>query len=446
MPRSASTKVRSRWAVFILGLLVTSAAQRLYADWPQFRGPTGDGVVSGPPLPLTWSESEHVTWKVRVPGNGHSSPVIADGRVWLTTAVAQPLDKAEMDRRLALIKDPQGLELVGDLSLRAVCFDAATGKQIHDIELFSPDAPEPIHYTNTYASPTPVLHDGRVYAHFGTYGTAAIDAVTGEVQWRSSELHVDHQNGPGSSPIVSDNLLIAHYDGIDQQFIAALRLADGSLAWRTDRSGTMDPKPELQKAYCTPTLVESERGAELISSAANWVYGYSPTDGSELWKASYGDLGFSTVPRPIVGHGLAYVCTSFGKTQLIAVRYGGRGDVTDSHIAWRSDSQIPKKPSLALVKKQLLVCNDTGILTCLDALTGDQLWRERLGGNHAASPLISGELAYFFDAEGKTTVVRAGQEYEEVAVNQLDAGCQASPAVFEGALFIRTTEHLYRIE
>jgi outer membrane protein assembly factor BamB len=338
------------------------------------------------------------------------------------------------------------LEIVADLELWAICYDRTTGNLLHKIKIFTPDSPEPIHYTNTYASPTPVVQENRVLVHFGTYGSAAIDRTAGTILWRNTDLHVDHQNGPGSSPIVCDGLFIVHLDGIDQQFIAALNTADGTLAWRTDRSGEMDPKPELQKSYCTPTLAQTQRGPELVSAAANWVYGYSPTDGSELWKANYGALGFSTVPRPIIAHGMAYICTSYGKSQLLAVRLAGRGDVTSSHIAWKSDSQIPKKPSLAIVGERLFVINDTGILTCRDAFTGEQVWRSRIGGNHAASPLVSGSLVYFCDQEGNTTIVRAGDEFEQVAINKLASGCHASPAAVDGALFLRTETHLYRIE
>jgi outer membrane protein assembly factor BamB len=418
-----------------------------HADWPQFRGPTGDGIALNQSLPTKWAEDVNVSWKVPVIGQGHSSPVIAGEQIWLTTAIATPLEKAELEKRLAVIKDPAGLELVGNLSLRALCFDKASGKKLFDLEVFQPENPEPIHYTNTYASPTPVIHGDRVYVHFGTYGSAAITMATGEVVWRTAELHVDHQNGPGSSPVVANGLLIAHYDGIDQQFIGALNIDNGKLAWRTDRSGEMDPKPELQKSYSTPILTESDHGPELISAAANWVYGYSPSNGSELWKAHYGALGFSTVPRPIVGNGMAYICTSYGTSQLVAVRYGGKGDVTKSHIAWKFDSQVPKKPSLALAGELLFVINDTGILTCLNALTGQERWRSRLGGNYEASPIVSGNLIYFFDQEGKSTIVQAtGESFQAVAVNQLDSGCHASPAIDDNALFLRTASDLYRIE
>ena len=433
-------------------LLLTFMAVSLIASsncdaqqWGRFRGPHGNGVVDCP-IPTNWSETKNITWQAQVPGRGHSSPLIGDGKVWLTTGITTALTAEQKTEKLSKLKDPNGLELVGKLSQRVIAYDFQRGRVLHDIELFQTDSPEPIHLTNTYASPTPVLHSGRLYAHFGTYGTACIDASTGKILWRFNDLKVDHQNGPGSSPIVWEDLLIIHFDGTDRQCIVALKLEDGTLAWRTDRSGEMHPTPELQKAYCTPTVVKSERGWELISPAANWVYGYNPRDGSELWKAHYGELGFSTVPCPVVGHGMAFICTSFMKSRLLAVRYGGQGDVTDSHIVWKSDSNISQKPSLALVNDSIYVISDAGILTCLDAMTGEEIYRQRIGGKYAASPLIVGDLIYFFSQEGKTTIVQAGKEYKEIAVNELDGAINASPAAADNVLLIRSDTHLYRID
>ncbi len=418
----------------------------LHGDWPRFRGPAGNGHTEAVGLPTTWSESQNIAWKIPVPGQGHSSPVVVDGQIWLTTALATELSAAEKESKLKVVKNPKELNLVGSLSLRALCFDAQTGKPLHDIELFTIAEPEPIHYTNTYASPTPVWHRDNLIAHFGSYGTACVDCDSGKVLWRNSQLQVDHQNGPGSSPLVWDNMVVVHMDGIDRQFIAALNFADGTLAWKTDRSGEMHPQPEMKKAYCTPVLVETDHGPELISPAANWVYAYDPRSGSELWKAHYGELGFSTVPSPVIGHEMAYVCTSFSKSQLLAVKYGGQGDVTQTHVAWKSDRQMPKKPSLLLVGTELIVCNDTGILTCLNALDGDEVWRARVGGNYSASPLLAGDFIYLFSQEGKTTVIKAGGPFEVVAENELSEGCNASAAVDGSALIVRTTTQLYRIE
>ena len=432
--------------VHLIGLLASSTSAIADDTWPSFRGPNGDGHTASTNLPTTWSEEHNVTWKVPVPGHGHSSPVVANGQIWLTTAITSELSEEQKREGLEGLSDRESLNLVGSLSLRVVCFDLSSGKQLHDVEAFAVETPEPIHYTNTYASPTAVIHDGRLYAHFGSYGTAAIDCQSGEVLWRNSELKVVHQNGPGGSPVLWQDLLIANFDGIDQQFIAALHIEDGKLAWKTDRSGELNPTPDMKKAYSTPIVVENERGAELVSAGADWVYGYDPRMGSELWKASYGELGYSTVPCPVVGHGMAYVCTSFNKSKLLAVKLGGQGDVSKTNVVWTNDSQIPKKPSLLLSGQELLCCNDTGVMTCFDALDGQVLWRARVGGNFAASPILANGLIYLFDQDGKTTVLKAGREHVQVAVNELSEGCNASPAIADDAFIIRTAGHLYRIE
>lgn len=434
----------SPFLIFLLA--VHCAVATTASDWPEFRGPQGNGHVTDNVIPVTWNETENVTWKVNVPGRGHSSPVIADGKIWLTTAIVEELSDEAKQERLAKISNSQGLEIANSVSLRAICYDQQTGQEIYNVELLKPETLEPIHKTNTYASPTPVIHDGKVLLHFGTYGSACVDAKSGEVLWKNVGLKIDHQNGPGSSPIVWNNLMIANYDGTDTQFVAALNINDGSVAWKTERSGTMNPKPEMKKAYCTPTLVQTTRGVELISPGADWVYGYDPQTGKELWKAAYGELGFSTVPKPVIGHGLAFVCTSFMRSRLLAVKYGGSGDVTADNIVWASDSQISKKPSLMLVDNLLFVGNDAGIITCFEATSGKELWRERIGGNFSASPIYCDGLIYFFSEEGKTTVIRAADKYEAVAVNELGDGFTASPAVADNSLFLRSQTALYRID
>jgi len=430
----------------ILFLALQFTGSTTAKDWPEFRGPLGNGHVTDGTLAVTWSDSENVTWKVDVPGRGHSSPVIADGKLWLTTAIVDELSEQEKQDRLAKIANSQGLEIASDVSLRAICYDQETGEEIYNVELLRPETLEPIHKTNTYASPTPVIYDGKVFVHFGTYGSACVDAKSGEVLWKNVGLKIDHQNGPGSSPIVWNGLMIAHYDGTDAQFVAALDINDGSVVWKTERSGAMNPKPEMKKAYCTPTLVQTPRGVEMISPGADWVYGYDPQTGTELWKAAYGELGFSTVPKPVIGHGMAFICTSFMRSRLLAVKYGGDGDVTASHIVWASDSQISKKPSLMLVDQLLFVGNDAGIITCFDAISGKELWRERIGGNFSASPIHCDGLIYFFSEEGKTTVIRVSDKFDLVATNQLGDGFTASPAVSGDTLYLRSQTALYRID
>ena len=415
-------------------------------EWTQFRGPDGQGVSQATGLPTIWSETENIVWKAAIPGEGHSSPVISGDQIWVTTAIAEKLSEAEMQERLSAVKNSQGLLLAGTLRLQAVCISRKSGEVLHNITLFTIEKPEPKHALNSYASPTPVISGNRVFFHFGTYGTAAVNRETGELLWKNDSLKLEHQNGPGSSPIVWQDFVIVHLDGTDTQSIAALKGATGEIAWQTKRSGQMDPTPELQKAYGTPLLVELGDRPLIISQAANWVYGYDARDGKEIWKASYGKLGFSTVPRPVVRGDTVYVATSYMQSRLLAVKMTGEGDVTGTHIAWMSDKQIPQKPSMILIGENIYFVSDAGIVRCLNAENGDEKWFSRLAGDYSASPLAAEGRIYFFNQDGVCTVLKAGDAFEVLAKNSLDSAIMASPAVADKSLFVRTATALYRIE
>ena len=415
-------------------------------EWPQFRGPDGQGRSAASNIPLTWSETENVSWKTNIPGEGHSSPVISGNQIWVTTAIAKELTEEEEKQRLSKIKNSRGLKLAGALTLQAICVNRKTGAIENQIDLFTVKEPEPKHSLNSYASPTPVIVDNFVYCHFGTYGTACIETQSGEVIWKQDDVHCNHQNGPGSSPVAWDDILITHFDGIDEQFLVGLDRGTGNVRWRTDRSGEMDPKPEFQKAYGTPLIVESNGVPIVVSPAANWVYGYDARNGSELWKAHYGKLGFSTVPRPVAEDGKVYISTSYMQPRILAVDYSGRGDVTKTHVKWTSDKQAPKKPSMLVVKGHLYTVTDNGIAACLNASDASELWKARLTGDFSASPLYAAGRVYFFGQNGATTVFEEGDEAKELAKNTLASGFMASPAVADDALFLRTEEALYRIE
>lgn len=450
LPVSAIRNVRlfASMLLFLAGLASLSSLAPVLGDdeWPQFRGPDGQGHSDAAGLPITWSETEHVKWKTLIPGEGHSSPVISGNQIWLTTAITKELTPQELEERLKAIKNSQGLQLAGRLDLQAICVNRETGAIEKTVPIFSIDTPEPKHALNSYASPTPVISGSLVFCHFGTYGTAAIERDSGKVLWKNDALKLEHQNGPGSSPIVWDNLVIVHLDGTDTQSIVALNRDNGEVVWQTKRSGEMDPTPELKKAYGTPLLVEVKDRPLLISPAANWVYGYDARDGKEIWKAAYGQLGFSTVPRPVIQGDRVYIATSYMQSRLLAVRFTGEGDVTSSHVAWLSDKQIPQKPSMIVVGYNLYFVSDKGIARCLDAVTGDEKWFARLPGDYSASPLAAEGHLYFFNQDGTCTVLKAGDSFQQVAQNKLEHGFMASPAVAGSSIFLRTEKALYRIE
>lgn len=436
-----------RWMICVLTCGLAGSVG-LAADWPQFRGPTGDGVAAGAKLPVTWSESDHVRWKVATPGRGWSSPVVADGKIWLTAAIERPIDAdlREQLRKEKFAANPMKAELniVGEISLRIVGVDAETGDVVVDRELLNVQLPQPVHSLNSYASPSPIWHNGRVYCHFGTFGTACYDIAAADVVWKT-DLKLEHSVGPGSSPAFVAERLVIPCDGADQQYVAALDAETGAEVWKTPRPKMTGNNGDLHKAFSTPLVIKVAGKEQVVAAGAQWVVSYDPSDGREIWKAHHG-AGFSTVPRPVYGHGMIYMSTGYTRPELWAIRVDGCGDVTQSHVAWKSNKQIPTMPSPLLVGKELYFVNDQGVASCLDALSGEQLWQKRIEGNYSSSPIAADGKIYFSNREGKTAVVRAGREFELLAENHLDGQIFASPAVVGDALILRTDAHLYRIE
>ncbi len=343
----------SRCVLLVL-LFTCAASARANEDWPQFRGPDGQGHSDSTGVPLTWSESEHVAWKCEIPGEGWSSPVILGPRIWMTTATEN------------------------GCSLRAICVDRPSGRLVHNVEIFHRDKPIEKHPTNSYASPTPILEGERVYVHFGTMGTACLDARDATVVWQSQELRWDHQVGPGSSPELFENLLLFNCDGTDVQFAAALDKKTGALVWKTNRSGVIDKAPDQKKAFVTPLVINDGQRELAIMVGAEWVYAYDPRTGREIWNVKH--PGFSVAPRPVFADGLLFVCTGYMLPELLAIRPQGTGDITATGVAWKTDKSAPTKPSPLVIGNELFLVSEAGVATCLDAATGKQHWRQRLGG------------------------------------------------------------------
>ena len=411
------------------------------AEWPQWRGPDGQGHAAAKNLPEKFSDNENCVWKVAIPGRGWSSPVIDGDSIWMTTAVETPVSEAEKKKRLEGTTNNQPLNVSGKVSLRAVCVDRISGAVRQDVELIAEENPQPVHQLNSYASPSPVLVDGKLVAHFGTNGTACLDTKTAKVLWTNRDLKINHENGPGSTPVVWKDVVIIHLDGSDTQSIAGLDLATGKVKWRTPRSGMLNPDPQLKKAYGTPLVTEWNGQTVVLSPAADWLYAYNPADGSELWKLNYGVLGFSIVPRPVLGNGMLYMSTSFVRPEVLAIKLGATPE-----IAWRVKKQAPSMPSPLLVGGELYLFADIGVASCVDAQTGEQRWAERLGGNYCSSPLLADAKIFVGNREGVVHVLAPGTQYRLLASNQLDGAIMASPAAVGSTLYIRTDKSLYRIE
>jgi outer membrane protein assembly factor BamB len=401
-------------------LLIAGASVLAQAeDWPQFRGPTGQGHATERGLPLEWSETKNIIWKTPVPGLGWSSPTVANGRVWLTTVVES--------------KQRRGVSA----SLRALAFDVATGREIVNVEVFRLDDAGYVNPKNSRASPTPIVDGDRVFVHFGAEGTAAL-TTSGEILW-TTHLRYESQHGNGGSPTLYQDLLIINCDGNGgDAYVVALDTASGKPRWKTARRRPAD------QAYSTPLVITVGQQDQLVSVGAYRAAAYEPLTGQEIWRVSYGD-GFSNVPRPVFGQGLVFIATGFQTPALMAVRPDGKGDVTRTHVAWTITRGAPYTPSPLLVGNDLYYVSDTGVLSLADAASGQIVWQQRLGGNYSASPVFADGRIYFQSEEGMTTVIAPGREFRRLASNRLDGATLASMAVSGGSFFIRSQSHLYRI-
>lgn len=393
--------------LFTLALL-TALTQ---SDWPEFRGPTGQGLSYEKGLPVSWGEARNVKWKSAIPGRGWSSPAILGDRIWVTSATES------------------------GKSLRAICIDRSSGSIIKDVEVIRLRSVGEINSKNNEASPTPVLEGDRVYVHYGAYGTACLTS-DGEIVWKTRLDYSHAQHGPGGSPVIYDDLLIVSCDGQETQFVVALDKTTGKTRWKKFREG--------YQAYTTPLVIRQPGGDQLISPGAFRATSYDPRTGKELWYVRYGE-GFSNVPRPVFGNGLVYICTGFQQPSLLAVRINGKGDVTKSQVAWSTNRGVPLTPSPLLVGEELYLVTDTGIASCLDAQTGVEHWRARIGGNHSASPLFADGRIYFLNEDGESVVIEPGKQFKVIGTNTLDGQTLASMAVSDGSLFIRSVSHLYRL-
>tara|TARA_R110002072_G_scaffold13481_3_gene56975 strand:+ start:45292 stop:46614 length:1323 start_codon:yes stop_codon:yes gene_type:complete len=410
--------------------------------WNQFRGPHADGTSESTGLPLTFGEgSNEVVWKVPMTGRAWSSPVVWENQLWVTNApeIVNPEGATNQDsfsKGAKPLKDP--------LRLSAVCLDLKTGKVIHDVTIAEVYEPQYTHPTNSLASPTPWIEEGRIYVHFGTYGTACLDTATGKKIWENNELECHHWRGPGSSPIVHGDLLFLTFDGYDKQFIAALNKHTGKLVWKTDRGidyGT--DNGDRKKAYSTPLIVDAGGRDVLVSPFAMATIAYVPETGEPVWRVNHG--GMNAGSRPLAGNGLVYISAGSGAESLIAVDPIGKGDITETNIKWKAGRMIPKRPSQVLIGDRYFMMEDGGVCSCLDALTGESLWAERVSGAYWSSPLYANGHLYCCSQDGKVAVIKVGDHFELIHETVFDDGFTASPIVANDSLILRSHSHIYRI-
>lgn len=386
-------------------------------DWPAFRGPTRDGQIRNLSLPLEWSTTEGIRWRSPIDGIGWSSPVVVAQRIYLTTAI--PVPDAGFDLALIILDAESGAELK-----RQVLFSQPS------------DAPR-IHKKNSHASPTPVFDGQNLFLHFGHQGTACVD-LDGQVLWKNDQLDYPPVHGNGGSPALVGEHLIFSRDGGDISQITALHKATGEIAWELER----DVEVDRPFSFCTPQLIEVGGKAQLVLPGSNVVQALDPVSGKELWRVTYD--GYSVIPRPIYEAGLIFICTGYNRPSLLAIDPTGKGDVTETHLRWQNNSNVPHTPSLLGFDGKIVMVSDRGIATCVDAQSGAEIWKQRVGGDYSASPLQVDSRIYFLSEQGTCTVVDAS-DGATLAVSKMEERCLASLAVVDDDFLLRSDEALYRI-
>jgi outer membrane protein assembly factor BamB len=408
--------------VFTLLLCVPAGAE----NWPQFRGPTGQGISTESDLPLKWSANQNVAWKASVPGEAWSSPIVWEDRVFVTTVTDE------------------------GTSCYVLCFAAASGEMLWDTFVFKQQTLRK-ESMNSYATPTPATDGERVYAVFGGGGIAAVN-LDGSIAWTNDDFPFYSQHGLGSSPILHEDLIIMARDGSsegpdkkvgwqipwDKSFVVALDTKTGEVRWKTGRGMS-------RIGHVTPALWRNPDGrAQLVSGAGDVVQGFDMDTGERLWTST--NIGEGVVPSIVLGDGVAFTCSGWGgRESTKAFRLGERGDLKQTNLVWEQSRAMPRIPSFVYAEGLLFGVTENGVAICLDGESGDFLWQERLGGEFAASPVYADGRIYYLSEEGETIVINAAREFQILARNPLDEKTRASMAVASGRLFIRTAQNLYAI-
>jgi outer membrane protein assembly factor BamB len=410
---------------FTIAAVLHVAATALQADnWPQFRGPNGQGISAETNLPLTWSATENVAWRTPIPGSSWSSPVVWGNRVFLTTATDH------------------------GVSCRVLCLDSASGRVLWNTEAIQQTTAGRKEGRNTYATPTPATDGTLVYTVFFDGSFAALN-FAGDVVWTNRNYPFYSQHGLATSPVLWKDVLIQARDGSsggddkglgwqtpwDQATLVALDTKTGQERWKARRGSS-------RISHGAPAIwIAPDGRAQVISEAGDVVQGFHPQTGARLWSSTV--IGEGKVPSTVLGDGLVFTAGGWGGKETIkAFKLGGQGDLKESNLVWEQKKGMPKVPSMLFVQPHLYAISDGGIATCLKAATGELVWQERVGGNFSASPVFAEGRIYLLGDNGETTVIEAGPEFKVLAKNSLGEKVQASMAVSQGRLFIRTETHL----
>lgn len=405
--------------------LVSAVASTAWAEnWPRFRGPSGQGASTETGLPLTWSPTENIAWKAEIPGEGWSSPIVWNDSVFVTATT----DEGK--------------------SCRIICVNRKTGEVEWDREVFQQEVRHK-RPDNSHATSTPTTDGERVYATFSSGSMAAV-GMDGEIAWVNHDVKFFSQHGLGASPIVHEDLVIMPFDGSspddetvgfkkgwDGAVLLAVDKATGKEKWRGQRGSS-------RLAHVTPQVVTHDGAAQLVSAAGDVIQGHQLDTGKLIWTVR--SKGEGVTPSPVVGDKFIYTCSGFDDPTIRAVKFGGEGDVTATHLAWEQKRGVPSIASLAYAPPHVYSVTDKGVVSCFDAATGEFAWQHRIGGKHVASPVFAdGRLYFLAEADGETVVIEPGAEYKELARNTVGELCKGSIAVSQGNLFIRSDKHLFCI-
>ena len=376
-------------------------------------------------IATTWNETENVKWKTAIHGKGWSTPVITGDQIWITTATED------------------------GKKLYAVCLSKESGKILHDILLLEIEKVKWKNEMNTYATPSPVTADGYVYAEFGPYGTVCIEAKSGRIIWKRTDVSPENiPHGPASSPIIYKNLLILNHDAADSHKITALNRKTGATVWQVNRPPEfyVDIQEAWRKSHTTPLIITVNGKDQLVSVGSQLCQVFDPETGREIWRVTYKG-GDSTVSSPLFWNGIVYINTGLQPTELWAVRPDGKGDITATHILWKCKQNVPGISTPVITNGLIFMVNEKGFFSCLDAKTGQEIWKQKLQGNfnfNTAPVSISGKI-YLSDMNGATTIINAGKKFEVVAKNKLEGKFIARPVVSGNSLIVRSDTHVYRI-
>ncbi|MFW6370198.1 MAG: PQQ-binding-like beta-propeller repeat protein [Bacteroidota bacterium] len=416
------------YGLYLLLLVTIYSCTGSEPNWTHFRGSSMDGHAPVKTAPLEWDAEKNIAWKSEVKGSGWSSPVVYEQQVWLTSATGD------------------GREFY------VLCYDFDSGKLLYEQTLFTSDNPQRIHSTNSYATPTPCIENGYVYVHYGSFGTACIDTRQFNVVWKREDLPCNHMQGPASSPILHENMLIVHLEGTEDPYVVALDKKTGETLWKSVRPAEIyDPlEPVYRKSYQTPIVIKANDRELLISNSSFMCFAHDVKTGEVIWTIEYGYD--STVSQPLYWNGLVFVNSGWifedNKpffTRQYAVDPNGKGDVTHSHVKWMYEDEVPQIPTPVIVDGKMYMVHDRGMLTCLDITTGKPLWKEKLNGNFNASPIYAAGNIYFFNVKGDCTIIKPGNSFQKVAENSIGETVKAVPAFVRDKMILRTANNLYLI-